>query len=187
MLDHQINEVVTKLGTMRNTMGTGEGFGERALVDPDGIRTASVVTLKPTEFIIVNRSDFLLIEDKYNKSKILKSQFLMEFVPGLKSINSQQIIDLLIYSIHEKIYRKGSTITTEGSTGQNVYWIDKGDLKLEREIAFQYKEAPTDARKIAKQVKMNISYIGRGCSFGEELLLSGNEQNQYFFTARVHS
>lgn len=44
-----------------NTFGQRDYFGELALLDEDGIRTASIVALEPTTCLVLTRWDFLAV------------------------------------------------------------------------------------------------------------------------------
>eukprot|EP00929_Paragymnodinium_shiwhaense_P064946 TRINITY_DN3260_c0_g1_i2.p1 TRINITY_DN3260_c0_g1~~TRINITY_DN3260_c0_g1_i2.p1 ORF type:complete len:1179 (+),score=302.56 TRINITY_DN3260_c0_g1_i2:227-3763(+) len=94
-------------------LGPGRLFGETALVN-DAPRSASVSCSKPSEFLVMGRTEFdLILKRELLKEKEERLHFLCEFIPGFRTL-PPATMEKALYSFQKQAFPRSHTFFTEG-------------------------------------------------------------------------
>lgn len=176
--DSTVNQLKTEFGFINKEMREGESFGERALSGFGARRSASILANTDCEFIVLTKKDYINIVDRYNKENRFKLEFLKENLPYVNRISSASVLQDYIYIFHTEYFKRGNTVTEEGSKGDKVYILVQGQCKVERRL---YLKDTADSAQSNKNVL--ITSISAPSIIGEEILF-GNS-NKYKYTVKV--
>jgi CRP-like cAMP-binding protein len=129
-----INDDGNPVDTHVGTLNEGESFGERALESETHLRTASIWTSEThTDLLLIGRDDYkriisILQQDlKKDKIKLIRSTQL------LSHLDLSIISDLVRY-MEPKVYRLNTVLYTEGESMKSVFFVHKGDCRVERQL-----------------------------------------------------
>lgn len=161
---------ITEMGTKVKEITEGEGFGDKALVEKNGKRTASVLTNVNSEFIVILKDDYLNIISRFDKRKHAKMEFMKNNIPFLDSLASLEIWDDLFYLIKEIDCLKDVTICNDNQIGNNLFFVSSGQCSIEKNLIIKYKKGRNESEPT--EVKKTIATLGVGSCFGEEILLN---------------
>ena len=175
---------INEHGTVNKVLEQGEAFGEKALTNPGAKRTASIYTVTDCEFIIVQKTDFLSIVNRFNKTNRTKVEFILANIPNLDKVNSRHILEDYMYSVHIAESLKGHKITEQGAEGQRLYLLSKGFCILQKEVEVPNPE-PEKYMLVKPKTVVQVARVGPGTMIGEELLFGGKKNGRYHYTAIV--
>ena len=165
-----------------NELGTGEAFGEKALLmsEDHAKRTATVVAVTNCEFMVVRKLEFDLIVQKFSKQNERKMQFFMKLLPFLSSINSINTLENLIYSFKEIAFSNGSMVVEQGKidSEERIFFLSEGKCLIEQE-----REYLENTKR--KKTKCEISQLAEYSVIGEEILFM--DKPRYLYSAKVIS
>eukprot|EP00164_Ancoracysta_twista_P010257 GFYU01015416.1.p1 GENE.GFYU01015416.1~~GFYU01015416.1.p1 ORF type:complete len:659 (-),score=127.64 GFYU01015416.1:278-2254(-) len=157
------------------TLGRGESFGELALATTS-IRPSTVITREATELLVLDRKDYdrILRSDSRIEEQ---AEFINSMMP-FRQWSRTRVVDLCAY-LRSQTYRRGDVIIEEGSIADAVYFLKRGDAKVEMYLDFTMtSRIPTETgqftvveKRIRKQVEVNR--LRQGSYFGEEACLKG--------------
>ena len=168
--EFSIDRRIAEMGSKVKEIKEGEGFGDKALVERNNKRTASVLTNVNSEFIVILKEDYLNIINRFDKRKHAKMDFMKKSIPFLDSLASLEIWDDLFYLIKELDCNKEVVLCNENKIGHNIYFIASGQCSIEKNIAIKFKKGRNESEPI--EVKKTLATLGVGSCFGEELLLN---------------
>lgn len=94
----------TPLGdvTTLSLLGTGDCFGELALLDPNSIRTATVVAMEPSETLALHRDIF----DELRASNGRINQLLLDLLAGQVRRLTTALLDALYIPVEVRVWRQ---------------------------------------------------------------------------------
>lgn len=129
-----------ELGALANELGPGEAFGEKALIalEPDAKRTATTVAATDVELMIIRKTEFDKILQRFSVQNERKMKFLTEVMPFLKSIHSVSTLENLVYSFKEESIGLNMTVTEEGEydASEKIYVLFEGICRVQRKVNF---------------------------------------------------
>lgn len=158
-------------------MSEGEAFGEKALTSKDSKRTASIFAKTDCQFIILMKEDYLSIVGRYNKEHRLKLEFIKQNIPYIDRINSNHILEDLLYMFSVEIFKRGSKIVEEDKPGKRVYLLASGECMVEKNVLNE----KTDNSK-----KLFLAKISPPALIGDEVLFEGKgKRKSYKYTVKV--
>ncbi|CAG9320728.1 unnamed protein product [Blepharisma stoltei] len=157
-------------------LGTGEAFGERALML--GVpRACSIKCITNCSLGVLEISDYKKVLDSFMEEKYnLLIAMLREF-PIFKN-SSRHYLQRLTYQFKPRKYQKKQCVYKEGDPTSEVFIIQKGEFNLSKKlkISLQSSKAfPKTSNLKNKKISKNaqIVSLSKGCMFGEEEILSG--------------
>lgn len=126
----EIASIVSKFNCI-GIQGLGDCFGEVSLLSASAITTASVITRKATELLVLNRSVYEKIvkpmcRNVYIYDTVLeflrKHEMFVEFLPSQ--------IPCMAYWVEERHYDRGSVLLSNNSRNFQLMFIFEGEVKL---------------------------------------------------------
>lgn len=125
------------LGALEVYLQTGQTFGAKTLLHQEP-RTASIVTVEPTKFLIISRGDFVaLMKAKLETDIQERLQFLLSHLPGLDqaqievSSNEMQKLERAAVLLNTARFDHGRHVVTEGDdSGHTLWFLDTGALAV---------------------------------------------------------
>jgi len=177
------NNRIAEMGTKVKEIFEGEGFGDKALVEKNSKRTASVLTNVNSEFIVILKDDYLNIINRFDKRKHAKMDFMKKNIPYLDSLASLEIWDDLFYLIKELDSHKEAIIINEDQIGQNLYFVASGQCTIEKKLIVKFKRGRNESEPY--EIKKFLATLGVGSCFGEEILAT-RKPTRYKYTILVN-
>jgi len=169
-----LETLISNEGVKQKDLKIGEGFGDHTLADAKSARPYSILTNTNCEFMVINRKIFAEILKKYDKKRRIKSDFMEKKIPFLDSIASHDVWDMLHSLLTDVEYPKGTTIISEDTPGNKIFFLREGECELEKTIVFHKSKSSETLR-----VKKTIAKLGPGACFGEELLIQDEPTHTY--------
>ncbi|KAI9197507.1 uncharacterized protein BJ171DRAFT_221852 [Polychytrium aggregatum] len=117
-----------------NILKSGDSFGELALLQ-NVKRAATVITLMDTEFLRVNKGDFLDVLKSESERDLTERLELLESIPLFKMFSKSALIHLAATS-QSRDYMANQTIITEGDFPQSIVIIKDGHCRLLKAVRF---------------------------------------------------
>ena len=177
-----LKKIIAEMGKKIKEMQEGEAFGEKALTNKDATRTTSILASTNCEFLVISKDDYLNIIKKHDKSRSLKMESMLKYIPYVDTISSTEILEDLFFIIKEHDYQRGTIIAEEGNPGKLVFIIVNGYCDLEKTFHIPLHKKKPDSEIIP--VKKTIASIGPGSCAGEEIFF---DPHQYQYTIKVHN
>lgn len=170
----ELKEKVDKYGSLKKTLGKGAMFGEKALLQPVN-RSASIICLEDTEFIILFKKDFDKVKKYYNKENIEKKEYLLSNLPCLDSVTGENLILDFVTNFVPRNYSRGHKLQVEGGECNNLYLLKEGRLTLEKEITHEMMNEGRPSNKAeyvvaSSQKNVKICELTNGALVGDECL-----------------
>jgi len=168
------NEVIV------NVMNVGETLGEASL---QGVpRTATCVTEKPTELLVLDnagfKKTFTVFFEKQEQDKI---RFLRQFKFFSKEFWSDNELLQAARFCRECSYRSGEEIVVQGNDANHMFFIVSGLANVEREVVDETSSggrAVDDASTCLCNV--TITKLASGEHFGEVIVLDDTTFNPVY-------
>jgi CRP-like cAMP-binding protein len=88
-------------------LGTGETFGEQALLTPTARRTATAVALEPAATRVLLRTDF----EQLIREQPSVEHFLVEALAAMVQRLSTQVLEALFFPVDERVVRRLAELT----------------------------------------------------------------------------
>jgi hypothetical protein len=82
---------VSRYGSVKDSTGKGSFFGELALFS-DQKRSATIVTKTDCELLVVDKIDFQVVKDSYDKKKKIMQAFMVKYFPDIENVNTFSIV-----------------------------------------------------------------------------------------------
>lgn len=162
-------------GDLLAKLGFGFLFGETALLNQNN-RNATVVALEDTEFMVFHKTALDMIKIYYSKDFAEKKAFILQMVPEMAMISNQLRITQLIEYFKLATVQPGSHLTTEGESSNKVYFVQDGEMILQKNIPYPGTEG---AGRLAVHYEQTpLSNLQGKFIIGEECL-EGNYQYKY--------
>lgn len=119
-------------GNQVTTLGHGAIFGELALMRNQP-RSATITCVENCELFVIKRADFdAVMKVEMNKINIWKCKFLMEYLPGMKSLTPPRVAKSL-YLFNKVTVPRGHKFLTQGITSKKcVSVLTRGMVSLSR-------------------------------------------------------
>ncbi|KAJ3275259.1 hypothetical protein HDV01_000986 [Terramyces sp. JEL0728] len=119
-----------------NVMNAGESVGRIQLIND--IRMASVATLAPTEFLIIDKREFSDMSQLLTKEELDDQLDSLSRLPHFTKhkeflLKTNSLFEVLVYSM-------GDVILTEGQTESKIYFILEGNCKCAKKVPFIQKK-----------------------------------------------
>jgi len=182
-------------GTVVNTIGKGGFFGERAL-EANQKRSASVITERDCEILVLSKEDYMLIKKTFRNKLRDLFNFVIDNLPGLHYLQSPVLAEYFVYIFEEKVLSIKNHVFHEGDTGDNFYLIYSGTCEVYRTVSID--ETPAVPGRLGKvrpffnktkkiKEKIPLTIINQGYLIGEELLDPSNEASRYTYSVQVTS
>ncbi|MDQ4118686.1 MAG: Crp/Fnr family transcriptional regulator [Actinomycetota bacterium] len=120
--------VTTPLGDVAtlSVLGAGQSFGELALIDPDGQRTATVVALEPTRTLALRRSALLALREQHPAF----DRFLLGTLAAQVRRLSSMVLEALYLPVEQRIGRQLAYLARVygGETGRAEIRLTQDDI-----------------------------------------------------------
>lgn len=136
------------------------------------------MTNEITEFLVLNKDDYLNTINKYDKTRSEKQEFMKKNIPYLDKINSPEIWDELFYTLRSYVYPRDTLLGDEGEVGRNVYFILEGFCVLEKTLDIPLAKEKTNDKQEYATIKKIVTTVGAGNSIGEEVMI-GDHRYKY--------
>ena len=169
-------------GSVKGILGTGQGFGELALIH-DTKRTATIKTLEYVEMWAIERQVFRDSLKAINSLKFEENKTFLRSVPFLQTLNEDQIESLLSKGVSQS-FTPFQKIISEGDPGSMFYIIQEGSVecssngKIFRRLAkgeyFGEQAVLYNTNRTATVTSVNKVKV---LSFGREILTSAIGQH----------
>lgn len=184
--EENLKEAIKREGEKVKDLSPGEMFGEIALVNSSP-RTASIIALEDSEFIILLKKDFDKFKKLYNRDNVEKRKYMMDHLPHLEDVVGEKL--LMNFDIHfePRRFQRGTKLLLEGMPCESLFILREGSLLLEKEASFEadpekqverqsasdddessFEENSFSGKPITKN--FGISNLGEGSVIGEECL-----------------
>ena len=116
----------------------GHGFGEKALMNKSGLRTASVLTKTNCELIVIMKESYMNIISEIDlRRRNAKLAFMNGYIPELNALSSPAILNDLLYFIQEQDYSKHNVIMKEKEMGDSIFFIGSGECTIEKALSIK--------------------------------------------------
>lgn len=155
------------MGQKISEMSEGEGFGEKALTEKSGKRSATILAITNCECIIISKDDYINIVRKYDKRTQRKESFMRKCLPCLDNVASSVIIEDLYFLLKEHEWNQGRQITKEGDFASHVYFLYEGVCEVQKTLTIELGKTQ-EGRVERMTCKKVIGTIGPGTAIGEE-------------------
>lgn len=148
-------------------------FGDIALIN-SGPRTASILVLETSEFIIMHKKDFDKFKKFHNKEAIEKREFLVEYLPFLKEVTGEAFIIGFVNNFESMKFLRGHRLIKEGEPADYLFIVKEGHLLLEKEVTSEALNRNRPHHKpeypVPPMRNVGICDLTEGCVLGEESL-----------------
>ena len=186
-------DFVANYGVIVDSVVKGGFFGDRALIT-NLPRAATLVTTTNCELLVITKDLFMSLKSRFDKKKNSTLDFIKKSIPTLDDIASKSFIERLLYLLKESHYEYGTTIISENSPGDHIYFIYEGEcevikhLKVDQSLTFK-----RDVSEISPLLRLGkasseaflLCTITKGSLFGGEVLFE--KLNSYKYTIRAVS
>ncbi|KAJ3053394.1 hypothetical protein HDU99_007986, partial [Rhizoclosmatium hyalinum] len=112
---------------------SGDSFGELAFVS--GLRITSAITKKTTEFLLIERDDYLRIVQDTNDTHLREKLSFLKRIPLFKTL-SANIETIALYG-DLKSYPPESVVICEGDPCEYLYFLRSGSCRLIKALSFE--------------------------------------------------
>jgi CRP-like cAMP-binding protein len=109
--------------------GPGCSFGEKAITDGKGLRTATITALQDCTMAIIDKANYNRILKDINERELLNTERLLQsfwIFNGFTKTKLKQIAK----SINEKKFCRGEVIYKEGDPIDGVYMVKQGEFEV---------------------------------------------------------
>ena len=129
-------EDFTEIGILK----TGNSFGELALIS-DRSRSATIYVLQRSSFLVLNKKDFTKILGSISERRLNRVVNFLQQVQIFNSISKSYLMRLAYFFTSSK-HKKTQYIFKEGDPVEGVYFIQQGEVTLEKRISFKIESNP---------------------------------------------
>jgi CRP/FNR family cyclic AMP-dependent transcriptional regulator len=136
-------------------LGTGDCFGEQALLSPTATRTASVVALEAVETRVLLRTDF----EQLRREQPSVDRFLIEVLAGQVRRLSGQLLDALYLPVETRVLRRLAELAGLYAAGDPSVEVP---LRQEELASLAGSTRSTTNRVLQQLVDDNVVGLGRG-------------------------
>ena len=163
----------------------GESFGERALTNSAEKRSASILANTDSEFITLNKEDFLKFFNRFSLQNKKKAEFFKANVPGIDQVSSRKILEDLLYSVQQTDFVKGNILTLEEGIGDKIFFLAEGCCMVKKNLE-DTRHQNTDLKSKLKKNNIVLNELGSGTIIGEELIFRPEKVYKYTVKVNMH-
>ncbi|MEJ3655142.1 Crp/Fnr family transcriptional regulator [Actinomycetes bacterium KLBMP 9759] len=149
--------VTTPLGHVvtLSVLGPGDSFGELALLDPDSLRTATVIAIEETHTLMITGTQLA----ELRRSHLHIDRFLDEMLGGYVRRLSQMVVEALYLPVEVRIARRLANLATVYATtgGRAVIRLTQEDL-----ASMAGTTRATTNKVLQELASRNVLRLGRG-------------------------
>lgn len=96
--------------------------------------------------------------------------FLRQYLPNFDLVNNTQLVINMTYYWNEKIFRKGDLLSNENETGELLYILISGKVKVTKNIEIETLQYNKQNKSNKHQIDVNLTEISTHEIMGEEIL-----------------
>lgn len=180
-----VEKFIKTYGTIIRIMEKGDAIGEKALVE-NNPRSATVSTITPCEFLILEKKDLKIIKDEFEGVLLRRTEFLIEALKLNQQSFSSKVKENMLYSFSVEKFKKDALVTNQGNSDLRFYLIEEGEVIIEKTLIIEESIKGHKEFFNKKPEKLSLCISGRGSFLGEEILFN-NDSNIYEYTSKVIS
>lgn len=111
----------------------GDSFGELALLNSKP-RLATIKTVTPCTFAILNKDEYTSILGALEKEKIETKLRQLDSIPFFTEY-SKNFKNRLLFAVEILEFHKGQIAFKEGSTDRNLFFVINGEFEITKKMA----------------------------------------------------